>query len=165
MLTAIATPVLDPVERVASTASHTIKTAATVLVIVTVELGMSTKEVLVVVEGPVISSWTTGISDVSMSVKTLADITLAIRSPTTTVRALVPSCIRTIVRTSPTIAVTRTISALTMDAVDPVGQMVQLNGGVGNRAPWPAVTVRLVPVVAGDGATATALTAKFLWAS
>jgi hypothetical protein len=37
-----------------------------------------------------------------------------------------------------------------------------LNGAVGNLAPSPAATTSDVPDVAGDGAVATVLTAKFL---
>src|SRR5262245_20817001 len=69
------------------------------------------------------------------------------------------------VNTSPAIAVTRTISALVGSGINPPGASVALNGGAGKRAPSPVATVNEVPVVGGDGATATEETAKFLCAS
>jgi hypothetical protein len=81
----------------------------------------------------------------------------AIWSPTTMLRAVVPSCARVIVSVSFVTAVTSTISALEANGCEPVGKMVTSNGGVGNRDPWPAVTVSDVPEDAGDGAVATVL--------
>jgi hypothetical protein len=56
--------------------------------------------------------------------------------------------------------VTRTISLFAGVGSVAAGQMVALNGTAGNLVPWPAVTTREVPEVAGDGAVATRLTAK-----
>jgi hypothetical protein len=59
------------------------------------------------------------------------------------------------VRVSPTIPVTRMISALDARGLVAVGQTVQLNGGSGKRSPCPLATTNEVPLVAGDGAVAT----------
>jgi hypothetical protein len=101
----------------------------------------------------------------STSVSALAVMVLAIWSPTRIVRAALPSWARRIVRVDPTMAVTRTISALDGSGDTPKGQTVALNGGAGTRPACPAVTSRLVPLVAGFGAVATSEVAKFAWAS
>jgi hypothetical protein len=97
-----------------------------------------------------------------MSVMTFTVIVLAIWSPTTIARAVDPSCALTMVNTSPTIVVTRTISALESRGRTSVGHTVQLNGATGNSAPSPAATSSDVPEVAGEGATAMPAYAKFL---
>jgi hypothetical protein len=84
-------------------------------------------------------------------------IVAAIKSPAMIVRKDVPSCVRTIVNVSATMAVTRTISALFGSGRTPAGQTETLKGGTGNRAPWPDVTTTLVAV-----ADTTYDTAKFL---
>lgn len=99
---------------------------------------------------------------VSISVNDLGVMVAAIRSPTTTVRAVVDSWARVIVKVSVLTTVTLTISAFVGSGTEPVGQMVALNGAVGNLVPCPAVTTRLVPDVAGLGAVATAETANAL---
>lgn len=86
----------------------------------------------------------------SKSSMTLAVIVTAIVSPTTIVLAVLPSCSRTMVNVSAVMFVTRTISG---EPLSPV--TVQLNGTAGNNAPSDAVTTKLVPVVAGEGAVAT----------
>jgi hypothetical protein len=100
-----------------------------------------------------------------MSVIVLTVIVAAIESPAMIDRALVLSCVLVIVRTSPTISVTRTISALPGSGSAFTGQTVALNGVAGNRVAVPVATVREVPDAAGDGATATVVYAKFLCAS
>lgn len=92
-------------------------------------------------------------------------IVAAIWSPTMIDRALEPSWARVIVRVSPTMAVTRTISALVVRGCVLIGQTVALNGVAGKRVPWPPVTIRDVPELAGLGAVATRLYAKLAWAS
>jgi hypothetical protein len=88
-------------------------------------------------------------------------IVAAIWSPITTVRADVPSWVRVIVNVSVETFVTRTISAFVVEGCAPIGQIVALNGTAGNFVPVAAVTTRLVPDEAGDGAVATNETAKF----
>ena len=83
-------------------------------------------------------------------------------SPTMTDRAGLDSCARTIVNTSPPAGVILTISALVGSGLDP-GKMTALPEV--NREPCPAVTVNVVPDVAGDGAVATADRVKFLLAN
>lgn len=75
------------------------------------------------------------------------------------------SWVRVIVRTSPVMFVTRTISAFVGKGNAPSGQTVALNGVAGNLVPCPLCTVRLVPLAAGLGAVATVEYAKFLWLS
>jgi hypothetical protein len=102
----------------------------------------------------------------SMSVSSFAVSVAAIWSPTTTVRARVTiSVARVMVSVSVEMPVTRTISVLAGEGTEPAGQIVALNGGVGNRDPCPAVTTREVPEVAGDGAVATVEMARFLCGS
>jgi hypothetical protein len=60
--------------------------------------------------------------------------------------------------TLPTMAVTRTISAFATVGCTPVGQTVALNGAVGKID--ASLSVRLVPLEAGDGATVTVPYAK-----
>src|SRR5262245_15807799 len=72
---------------------------------------------------------------------------------------------RVIVKTSPVRAVARTISLFALVDSTFGGVTVALKGTAGKSAPSPVVTVNEVPVVGGDGATVTALIAKFLWAS
>jgi len=79
-----------------------------------------------------------------------------------TVRADDPSCARVIVSVSVEMAVTRTTSAFDGIGCEDAGHTVALKGGVGNLVPCPAVTTSDVPEVAGEGAVATAETAKFL---
>jgi hypothetical protein len=67
-----------------------------------------------------------------------------------------------IVNVSVEINVTLTISAFAVVGCAPAGQIVALKGTAGNFAPSAAVTTRLVPDDAGDGAVATRLYAKFL---
>lgn len=96
-----------------------------------------------------------------MSVSVLTVIVAAIWSPATMVRALDPSCVRTMVQLSPLpFDVTRMISALEASGCTLAGQTVQLKGAAGKRAPAPVVTDKVVPDVGGDGAVATALMAK-----
>lgn len=90
-----------------------------------------------------------------MSVKVLTVSVLAIWSPMITVLAEELSCALVIVKVSVDTPVTRTISELLVVGLAPVGQTVQLNGGVGKVVPVPAETIKLVPLVAGDGAVAT----------
>jgi hypothetical protein len=94
---------------------------------------------------------------------TLTVIVFAIWSPTRIERALVPSCARTMVNVVPTMAVTRMISALAFVGDADAGQTVQLKGAAGNVA--ADATSKDVPVVAGDGATATVEYARFAWLS
>ena len=78
-----------------------------------------------------------------------------------------PSCARTIVNVSVEIPVTRTTSrnpGIDEGGIQP-GMATALNGVAGKSAPSPALTVNVVPLVAGDGAVTTALTAKLPWAS
>jgi hypothetical protein len=90
----------------------------------------------------------------------------AIWSPTTTVRALVPSVALVIVNVSVEMAVTRTISAFVVVGCVETGQMVALNEPLdGNLAPSPDWTTSDVPDVAGDGAVRTVLYPKFLCGS
>jgi hypothetical protein len=71
------------------------------------------------------------------------------------------STMRVMVKTSPTRAVTRTISALLVSGWTPAGQTVQLNSpstpGSGKIAPSPTWTSSDRPEAAGTGATATVL--------
>jgi len=76
--------------------------------------------------------------------------------------AVVLSWARVKVNVSPVTLVTKTISALPTRAVEACGQIVQINGTFGNSAPSPAEIVRVVPDVAGKGATVTMLQAKFV---
>jgi hypothetical protein len=92
-------------------------------------------------------------------------IVSAIKSPTVTTRAVVPSCAREIVNISPVIAVTRTISAFVGSGKAPLGQIVALNGAIGKRLPCPAPTVSVVPEAGGLGVVATVATARFWCAS
>src|SRR4029078_5725405 len=79
-----------------------------------------------------------------------------ITSPTTIVRADVPSCARTIVSVSVERAVTVTISAFDGSGYPaPDGNTVAWNGGAGNLPPCPDPTTSDAPEVAGDGAVAT----------
>jgi hypothetical protein len=96
----------------------------------------------------------------SRSFRSLAVMAPAIWSPTTTVRALEPSCARVIVSTSPTMFVTVTISALLLIGKVAVAQMTAFRP-MTKFAPSPAATVTEVPDVAGDGATATVEYPKF----
>lgn len=96
----------------------------------------------------------------SISVKVLVVIVLAIWSPTTMVRALLLSCVRTIVNVSVEIFVTRTTSALALVGLELVGHTTALKGGVGKSTPNPVVTTKEVPLVAGEGAVATRAYAK-----
>src|SRR5262245_23671407 len=100
-----------------------------------------------------------------MSVRLLAVTVAAIRSPTRIDRAVDPSCARTIVNVSDPIDVTRTISAFVDVGTAPIGHTVALNGGAWNNTPAPLCTVRVVPVVGGDGARSTVEIAKFLCGS
>jgi hypothetical protein len=61
--------------------------------------------------------------------------------------------------------VTRTISQVDGVHAAPDAPIVALNGVAGNRDPVPPVTTRDVPDVAGLGAVATVVVAKFLCAS
>jgi len=85
----------------------------------------------------------------------LAVIVLAICHPAAIERAVVPSCARVIVSVSPVTFVTRTISEIEAVGVELLGQSVALNGTAGNKEPCPAVTTKLVPLVAGVGAVTT----------
>lgn len=102
-----------------------------------------------------------------MSVSIFAVTATKTWSPATIVRAEVPSCVRAIVNVSaaPGRAVARTISAFAFVGCVPTGHTTALNGTAGKFAPSPEATTRLVPLVAGLGAVATVLKAKFLWAS
>jgi hypothetical protein len=99
------------------------------------------------------------------SVNVLTVMVAAIWSPMMTVLAEELSWARVIVNVSVEIAVTRTISAFAVVGCVLAGQIVALNGVAGNFVPSAAVTTRLVPDDAGDGAVATRDEAKFLWAS
>lgn len=101
----------------------------------------------------------------STSVSVFAVTVAAIWSPTITVRALLPSCARVMVNVSVLMAVTLTTSALVLRGWVLAGHTVALKGTGGKSAPCAAVTTRLVPLVAGEGAVATALYAKFKWLS
>jgi hypothetical protein len=70
-------------------------------------------------------------------------------------RGSVFSCARMTSTVSPVRLITRTISALAGKAADPVGQTMQLNGGVGKLTPLPAESTKVVPVLGGFGAVAT----------
>ena len=75
-----------------------------------------------------------------------------------------PSCARTIVNVSVEIPVTRTTSrnpGIDEGGIQP-GTTTALNGTAGNSAPSPALTVNVVPLVAGDGGVTTELNAKLL---
>jgi hypothetical protein len=82
-------------------------------------------------------------------------IVAAICQPPAISWAVVPSCARAIVRSSPRTTETRTISALSGVATAFGGQTVALNGATGKRAPCPLATERLVPLDAGVGGVAT----------
>jgi hypothetical protein len=84
-----------------------------------------------------------------------------IRSPTKIVRAVELSTARVNVSTSPTCPVTVATSELDADGLVFAGQIVTLNGNSENFVPCPVVTVSVTPEIAGDGATATLLSAKF----
>jgi hypothetical protein len=100
-----------------------------------------------------------------MSVSVFAVMAAKIESPTRTVRAVEPSCVRRIVNSSPSTAVTRNTSAFVGTGISFAACTVALNGGAGNLAPCPAATASVNPESAGLGAEATVLYAKFLWAS
>ena len=80
---------------------------------------------------------------------------MAIWSLVIMLRAAVLSRARTMVRVSPTMVVTRMISALLASGDMPTGQTVQLNGAAGKLAPVPAANTRVVPESAGTGAVRT----------
>ncbi len=62
---------------------------------------------------------------------------------------------RTTVSTSPTIAVTCTISALVTFGTSFLTQTTALKGTAGKRVPCPVGTPMLVPLTAGDGGVST----------
>lgn len=101
----------------------------------------------------------------STSVIVFAVILAAIRSPTTTGRADDDSCARVIVSVSVDRAVTLIISAFDGSGLELAGHTVALNGTAGNRAPSAAATTSDVPELAGLGAVATELIARFACAS
>ena len=97
----------------------------------------------------------------STSVSVLAVIAASIAYEVVTDFALVPSCARVIVNASVDMAVTRTISAFEAVGSELAGYKTALNGTDGNLLPSPLVTCNEVPDVAGEGAVATRLAAKF----
>jgi ABC-type multidrug transport system permease subunit len=95
-----------------------------------------------------------------MSVKSFLVIVTAMIQPCLMTLATVLSWARVIVSVSPTTFVMRTISAL-VGVIAPKGQTVASNGNPEKSEPVPAVTVRVVPDVAGDGAVTTRLQTLF----